>query len=94
MMKTPSDPSTTKARDDEDEASLSSEDDEVSCSTDLDHTESNDTVKQQILSRKETVAVNRSKIFVYAAIILAAAAVGGLVYAILSKQEYEDFKAG
>lgn len=65
-----------------------------------DPTTSNQSVKSatsnsstEPITRQETKAVNRSKILVYVALVLAAAAVGALTYVFMAREETATFHA-
>ena len=45
------------------------------------------------LAKEETKAVKRSKILVFAVILVAAAVVGALIYVLVDREEKDDFEA-
>lgn len=77
----------TLAEDQSMESSYVSED-----QTTTQHTQNTGTREGQSLSREETKAVNRSKLLVYFAIVVAAAAIGALVYVLSYNDETQDFE--
>lgn len=76
------------------QSSVASESSDDGMSTESPHTQTqrSESTKEEPLTLRETVAVNRSKVLVYIAIVLAACAVGFLTYYFTSSEERADFQ--
>lgn len=76
----------------EDDDEVSGKGPEESSTTTDNNPSSSSTEKDEQMAKEETRAVNRSKLLVYGAIVLAATAVGAFWYIFLSNGETEDFE--